>query len=187
MLLPAVFDDQTESIAFMARMKQRASKQFRWTSSRCLEDAMYLAYWSFVFYREEDALQVGAFLSDYQFNGNYRLWGWVERALALNSRLLRAQGKTEQAEEYRQRIHKVEYGEGCLSGQILSIYERNIAQVSAQGSASRVREWRAIYATELCLVIELGGSPELPLEQMEAKWQDNLSHLRLSVGATPTN
>ncbi len=57
----------------MARMKDRAAKNFRWTAKRPLEDAMYLAYWSYVFGRDDDALQVCEFLSQFQFSGDYKV------------------------------------------------------------------------------------------------------------------
>ena len=77
----------------MARMKDRAVKNFRWTAKRPLEDAMCLAYWSHVFGRDNDAPQVCEFLSQFQSAGDYILWTWIEASLAPKARLLRISGR----------------------------------------------------------------------------------------------
>src|SRR5205085_4896967 len=56
--LPAAFDPQGETQPFLARIKKKASKNFRWTSTRCLQDGAILAFWSHVFEKDEEPLDV---------------------------------------------------------------------------------------------------------------------------------
>ena len=75
---PPAFDGDRETAKFLARMKRRASKDFGWSCSRSLEDAMYLAYWLNVFGEDHQALDVCEFLGEAQFTGDTRLWTWIE-------------------------------------------------------------------------------------------------------------
>ena len=183
MLLPAVFNSQGEPVKFMARMKDRAAKNFRWTAKRPLEDAMYLAYWSYVFGRNDDALQVCEFLSQFQFSGDYNLWTWIEASLALEARLLRTFGRQQKAAECVARIRATGFVEARLDGVLLSGKERNIGYAVSDGDKIRERNWRAIMMTELCVVIELGGSQELPVQRLEVMFQENVLRLQELVGA----
>ncbi|MBB6049857.1 DUF6707 family protein [Armatimonas rosea] len=182
--LPNSFDAVGDTSPFMARMKHRASKDFRWSTSRALEDAMYLAYWSYVFQRDQDALETCTFLTQYAFADNHKLWGWVERTLALQARLLHSVGETELARACIERIRVAGFVEARLEGRLTSGYQRNIAHTQSDGRKTSERDWRAIYATELCVLIELGGSSVLPVAQLEELWQENLSWLRACVGVT---
>jgi hypothetical protein len=102
--LPSALLSQEESEPFLARLKARAAKRFRWSSSASLRNVTELAYWCHIFRRDGEALEVCAFLAQYQFAGNYALWTPVEFALALQARLLRKQRKKATAAGCARRI-----------------------------------------------------------------------------------
>lgn len=181
MSLPEVYDPQGEPIKFMASVKERAAKNFRWTVSRSLENSMYLAYYSFVFGRHGDALEVCEFLSQFQFAGDFQLWGWIEKTVVLQSRLLRSLDRLQEATECVTRIRAAGFVGTRLSGSLLDT--RNLEIAILDGNKTAERDWRAIRLTELCTVIELGGSEELPIPTLEIMFQENLLRLQELVGA----
>jgi len=183
MLLPPVFNSQGEPVKFMARIKDRAAKDFRWTAKRPLEDAMYLAYWSFVFGRSDDALQVCEFLAQFEFSGDYNLWTWIEASLALEARLLRALRRKQEAAECIARVRTAGLVEERLDGVLLTRYQRNVSDTFSDGNRTRERDWRAIMLTELCVIVELGGSQQSPVQPLEVMFQENVSRLQELVGA----
>lgn len=185
MLLPSVFDSQGEPVKFIARMKDRAGKNFRWTAKRPLKDATYLAYWSFVFGRSDDALQVCEFLSPFEFSGDYNLWTWIERSLALHSRLLCASGKQQEAAVCVARIRNPGFVESRLEGSLLD--RRNLDAVIFDGAKTLERGYRMVLLGELCLLVELGGSESLPVQKLKGMFQENLSRLQELVKAPRYN
>ena len=62
--LPVAFDATIESVKFLARAKQRAAKSFSFTKSSALQYAADLAFWLYLFGREDEALEVCEFLGD---------------------------------------------------------------------------------------------------------------------------
>lgn len=181
MSLPAVFSSQDEPIKFMARVKDRAARNFKWTVSHSLEHGMYLTYYSYVFGRRSDALKACEFMSQFQFAGDFQLWGWVEHTLALEARLLRLSGRPQEAAECVSRIWKAGFVETRLSGSLLGT--RNLDIAISDGRKIAERDWRAVRLVELCTVIELGGSEELPVQTLEVLFQENLLRLQELVGA----
>ena len=165
----------------MVRIKDRAAKDFKWAVSRSLENSMYLAYYSYVFGRRNDALEVCKFLSQFQFTDDFQLWGWVERTLALQSRILRLFGRTQEAAECVSRIWEAGFVETRLSGSLLGT--RNLDIAISDGRKTSERDHRAVRLTELCAVIELGGSEELPVDTLEVWFQENLTRLQELIGA----
>lgn len=184
MTLPSVFDSHGEPVKFMARMKDRAAKNFRWTSKHPLEKAMHLAYWSYVFGRNDDALQVCDFLSQFQFSGNYNLWTWIECSLALEARLLRTADRHQEAAQCVARIRAADFVETRLDGSLLMNKDRNINDAVSDGNRIGERDWRVLMMVELCVVIELGGSQQLPIERLEHRFQENLVQLQRLVNVS---
>ena len=182
MSLPIVYSSQSEPIKFMARVKERAAKNFKWTVSRSLQNSMYLAYYSYVFDRCDDALEVCEFLSQFQFAGDFQLWGWVEHTLALQSRLLRLLGKPQEAADCVSRIRKAGFVETRLSGSLLGT--RNLDVAISDGRKTAERDQRVVRLIELCTVIEVGGSQELPVTTLEFLFQENLTRLQELVSST---
>lgn len=179
---PKAFDPQHEPVKFLARMKSRAANNFKWTVSRSLEDAMYLAYWCHMFGRDDEALEVCEFLSTFEFAGNHSLWTWIEGSLALYARLLRGRNDQGAVGVCIQRIRAAGFVESRLSGLLLDSHQRNIGFAVSDGDKPRERDWRAVFAKELCTVIELGGSKLLPAQKAELLYQENLARLQELVG-----
>ena len=175
MFLPTVFSSQDEPIKFMARVKDRAAKNFKWTVSRSLEHGMYLAYYSYVFGRRSDASEVCEFMSQFQFAGDFQLWGWVEHTLALEARLLRFSGRPQEAAECVGRIRDASFVETRLNGSLLGT--RNLNAAISDGRKIAERNRRVLRLIELGTVIELGGSKELPVQILEILFQENLTRL----------
>jgi hypothetical protein len=176
--LPSVFGPDGERDKFIARMKKRASKNFKWSAARSLEDAMYLAYWFYLAGREEEALEVCAFLGQYQFEGNFNLWGWVEKALALQSRILRARGRADEIKESLGRIRSAGFVDDRLKGILLDGHAENVRLAAKDKDLRREAAWRAVMALEQCLIIEMGGSKTLPIGELEVGFQANLIRLK---------
>lgn len=190
-VLPSVFDTERESSKFLARMKRRASKGFRWTRLRCLENAEALAYWLYVFGEDGQALEVCRFLGQSQLSGDTRLWSKIEGSLALQSRLLRQKGKASEAAECAARIRTVietTYSPGVpdkrMAGAFLHNYERDAAYAASNpgmvGLPNKAWEtsFRLMALIETCTLIELGGSAALPVPVLEDRLLENATRLR---------
>jgi hypothetical protein len=183
---PSAFDPKKETIPFLARMKKRAGKDFRWTRSRSLEAATLLAYWLHVFGKDDEALEVCAFVGQYEFAGNHDFWTWVESSLALQSRILRSRSQKEKSAQCIERIRAANFVQERLKGQL--IYGENGYKVGAEdaqkeGDTKLEQEWRIAMVQELTVLIELGGSKRLSPEKLEKEYKDNLARLRELVGA----
>jgi hypothetical protein len=183
--LPPAFSASDEPIAFLARMKARASRNFRWTRGQALRDASLLACWCHVFRRDDEAMQVCAFLATFRFGGNYDLWTWIEGALALHSRLLRARGRHAEAGECVERILTAGFVGRRLHGVGLEGYVEGIRGAQERREKTTERDYRMLAARELCILVELGGSESLPVDVLERAFEKNLARLRELVGAMP--
>jgi hypothetical protein len=185
---PSAFDAEGEPSKFLARMKRRVAKDFRWTRLVCLQSVMLLAYWLHVFGRNDEALEVCRFLAQAEFTGNCCLWDSIEAALALQSRLLRHQGSQEEADECVDRIRSTSFLETRLDGVILQTLERNVQAAiddATRTSQPRERDWRLLSLTETCILIELGGSSALPASALEERYFANVRRLREMVNLPP--
>ena len=185
--LPAVFWPEEEPVKFLATLKRRVSKNFRWTSLRSLHDAVVLAYCLYVAGREDQALEVCRFLSPAPLPDkvNSCLWGWVQNSLALQSRLAHRRGLKAEAAECRERIWTVSLFEYRLTGKVLSDYERDIQDALDFAERCSVpigifmeRSARLNALIELCVMIELGVSPDLTVPSPEEKLEENKARLQ---------
>jgi hypothetical protein len=176
--LPNVFDPEQEDDDFLARAKQRASKNFTWKKSASLDQGMRLAYWLYAFKREEEALEACRFLGRYQFAGNYSLWTWVECALALQSRIARLRGMGDEPAECVRRIRAAGFVEGRLEAPPAAEARRYIEAAEARKDKTAERDWSQNALLELCLRIELGGSASWPVAALEEHFQEFLTRLR---------
>ncbi|MBF0397553.1 MAG: hypothetical protein HQK78_12315 [Desulfobacterales bacterium] len=179
--LPAICDADGEKDKFISRMKKRATKNFKWTVSRSLEDMMYLAFWFYVLGREDEALEVCTFLSQYEFEGNFNIWRWVEYALALQARIFRNRDKKDEREKTLKRI-RTYFEEDRLNGIILNLNKENVQDQIEAHDKKREADWRAVMMLEQCIIIEMGGSKQLPVKNIETEFQDNISKLKELVG-----
>jgi hypothetical protein len=186
MVLPAALTSGPESHPLLARLKKRATKQFRWTSAHALRDVVEFAYWCQVFGRDQEALDICAFLGQYHFAGNYRLWTQIEFALALQARLLRQQRQKPKAAACIRRIQDAGFVESRLNGEAL---DPNSALKIAlrEGDLVRERSARLSRLKELCFIRELGGSATLPVSEVERDYQQNLARLRILAGEGRTS
>jgi hypothetical protein len=180
--LPPALLSGDGSHPFLARIKAKATKRFRWTSAAALRHATSAAYWCHVFRRDDEALEICTFLARYDFAGNYALWTPVESALALRARLLRSGRNAAEAGGCVQRIRDAGFVCDRLEGALL---DRNSALKVALERHSRAaeRDARLLRLRELCFIIELGGSRTLPVQEAEADYQRNLARLRELAGA----
>ncbi len=178
--LPAAFDPSAEQNKILAKAKASLFKKFSWTKSQSLFDALRLAQLLVLFDKEDEALQVCRALGRLEFKGNFRQWSPVEKALALQSRLLRKQGNTDEAEACIKRIRDAGFLETRLEGELL---DRNgdIPDAMSSGDKKSERLARLIYGSELTFIIELGGSSARPIEGLEKDLESNQSALKALV------
>lgn len=180
--LPAVFEPSTETNKVLATAKAQLSKKFKWNNSQSLFDALRLAQLLVLFDKQDEALEVCRTLGRLEFTGNFNLWSPVEKALALQSRLLRKQGNTQEAEACLKRIRDAGFVETRLEGALL---DRNgdIPDAIKDGDKKSERQARLIYGSELVFIIELGGSEARPIAGLENDLEANELALKTLVGA----
>jgi hypothetical protein len=179
--LPPAFDADQEAHPFLVRVKKKAAKDFRWSKAGCLENALRLAWWLFIFGKEEEALEVCRFLGQSEFKGNFNLWTWVELGLALQARLTRQRGLADEAERCRERIAAAGFAKGRLEGNLLDGAGGRrdcVRQAAASGDETRERDWSAMALMELCFVIEMVGSNACPVAHLEQEFEQICARLR---------
>jgi hypothetical protein len=184
--LPRAFDPDQERDKFLIRFKKRAVKNFKLTKASSLENATHLAYWLFVFARDDEAMEVCRFVGRYQFQGNFNLWSWVETALALESRLARQAGEDQESAGCVQRMRAAGVVQRRLEGNLLDGPGGHldcIRGATAAGDKSSILGWSLRALMELCFLIELGGSASWPVDRLEKEFQEVLSSLRVLVDA----
>ena len=182
--VPVAFDPERESLPFLARVKKKAATKFRMSSAACRQNAAALAYWLLLFHREQEAEEVCRFLGTAEFTGNFSSWGPVEEALTLQARLARAAGRPEEAAECVKQITAAGYSSNRLEGGLLTGRggrRERIQEAVAQKDKTAEREWRLRALTELCFMIELGGSKQYPVEALEEEFRQNLDALRALI------
>ena len=180
--LPRAFDAGQEMNPLLAKAKARLSKNFRWTRSQSLYDAMHLAVLLLVFGRDDETLEICRALGQYQFTGSFNLWSAVEFALTLQARLLRLRGETEEAAECLRRVREAGLAPERLNGILL---DRNSSIELSLKSGDKKWEQgaRLTQALELALISELGGSKKCPPAKMEQAFQENFQRLQELTGA----
>jgi len=179
--LPAAFDATTEPVKSLAKAKAKVAKGFAWTKTACLFEAVHLAHLLHLFGRDDESLEICAALGEYQFSGGYQLWSAVEKALALQARLLTARGETAAAEECVRRMREAGFVEDRLEGSML---DRNGAIPEAMKDGDRRWETSARLglAGELAFIQALGGSAALPPDRLDDLWRENRERLRELTG-----
>ena len=188
--MPKAFDHEAEGDKFLARVKKKAANKFSFTRQAPLQSATELAYWLHVYYRDAEAEEVCRFLGQAEFTGNFNLWSPVEGALTLLSRLLRREGREDEAQECLERIKAAGYQSSRLEGFLLERqngYRSGIEEAVKTGDKTAERAYRIFALKELCFVMELGGSDKLSVAAAEQEFQANLAALRaLQKVATPS-
>jgi hypothetical protein len=181
--LPDAFDPNGETDTFLERLKKNASTKFSW-KQKSLEAAKQLAYWLYVFGKEDDTLEVCRFLGTYQFAGNFSLWSWVERTLALQARIARQRDQHDELAECVRRITAAGFVSSRLHGSLLEGHLEGIQRAVAAGDKTSQRNWSLVALGELCMLIELGGSDTWPTARLEQEFATILAQVRalLKVG-----
>jgi hypothetical protein len=180
--VPAAFDPEREPVPFLARAKKKTATKFQMSSAACRHNAATLAYWLFVFHRDQEADEVCRFLGTTEFTGNFSQWSAIEEALTLQARLARAGGRPAKAAECVKRITETGYASSRLTGGLLTGKggrRECIQEAIARKDETGEREWRLRALIELCFMIELGGSKRYPVEALEEEFRQNLDALRV--------
>lgn len=180
--LPGAFDPAGETVSALAQAKAKLSKNFKWSRAQCLYDAGALAVLLHVFRRDDAALEICRALGQIQFDGKYTLWSAVETALTLQARLLRQRGGSAEAAECVRRVREAGLAPGRLKG-ILIDRNETVNEAVKSGQKKIELAGRLTRAKELAFIIELGGSAECPVDQLERDWETNLARLRELTGA----
>lgn len=181
--LPDAFDADAESNKFLQRAKKRAAKNFKWTKTSSVRDASEFAYWLHLFERDDEATEVTQFFEQFEFTGDYTIWSYVEDALALLARYERLGGKKARHKTLVKRIRDTGFVDARLvEGNLLEIYEDGVLRV--RGDKTSERNNRVILISELCTLRELGGSPRLPIDELEQRYMESYERLRELIGAS---
>ncbi len=182
--LPAPFDPAMEADRFLAAAKKRAAAKFSWRKQASLDHAMRLAYWLYVYGREDEALEVCRFLGTFEFAGNFNLWSSIEFVLALQSRLARQAGRGGEAAGCVGRIRAAGFVTPRLQGSLLDDMLTQASRAAAERDRTGERDWSLNALLELCVLIELGGSTARPAAALEREFQRLVSRLRELLGVT---
>lgn len=181
--LPPPFDPDGETVKFLARAKKKASKNFKPTRSKALVSASDLAFWLHIFGRDEEAFQVCEFLYKLDIAEEMNLWSPVEPSVALRARLLREGGDSDGCAQCVERIRNMDFVVERLEGVLLEGCLKNVKYAVEDRDKTRERNWRLGTALEQCVLIELGGSDTLPVDQLESEFKANFQRLQELVGA----
>lgn len=188
-VLPKVFEETAEDSKFLIRVKRRAAKEFKWTRRICLENVLFLAHWLCIFERTEEALEVCRFLAQSQFNGKLDHWWYIQGALVLQSRILKAQELQQEADDCLNRVRSVGDDTYRFDGMVLRRYEQdvnNALDLSSRGLAhlGRLSEicGRMMIVIETSFLLEMNSSPALSMTVLEEELAANLRHLRTLAG-----
>lgn len=175
---PEVFKLHKEDSKFISRIKKKTIKNFSWNSSASLQNTSNFAYWLYIFGKEANSLTVCEFLSEFQFTGDFNLWTWIEHSLALQSRLYRKSGKMNESSNCINKILSAGFIENRLDGLFVYDREKRLQESIVEKDNWAVRELTFLLLIELCLLVELGGSPKLSVNILEDKLSKNLKSLR---------
>jgi hypothetical protein len=154
------------------------AKSFKPTVASSLEKVNDLAFWLFVYEKNELSLRACRLLSVVPFNDNYNLWTWIETALALESKLLRLANDQAEAEQCLSKIrapfmigdemHQAIKSRALtrrLSGELLQ--DDAITQAQDEGELDVANEYRFAHLKELVYIQALGGSDQLSVADIE--------------------
>ncbi len=177
MALPKAFNPRGERVRIISSVKKRASNNFKLTKQESLRAGLHLALWLYVAEREDEALEVCKTVGRSKFTGNFNLWSWVERALVLQSRILRNRGSLFEAHIQLKRVKDAGFVPTRLEGSLFSHDE--IQNALAGGNAKAERDWRLGHLSEVVFVRELGGSPSCPPEALERDIAETVARLRI--------
>ena len=178
MNFPNSFIETKNDASFLIRAKKKAIKNFSWKSSVSLQNVSSLAYWLYVFDRENEALEICDFLSKFQFAGDFNLWTWIEHSLALQSRLYRNKGKLNESQNCINRILSAGFVKTRLDGLFVEDRENNIKYSTEENDVRAIRELTFLLMIELCILIELGGLLKLQVNVLEKKFSATVHKLR---------
>lgn len=173
--LPPEMDPESEPVKYLAQIKRRASKNFKWTRKHSLEEGVDLAFFLLVWGRIEEALSVATFLAQKPFTG-HEIWYLTETANILAARIHRERGDAATAARFLKRIHEVGYVETRLDE---TTFER--ARDSIEGNRGYMKgqiAWRRILCQELMFAIEMLRESGRPNAQYERELEQLLSQLR---------
>lgn len=147
------------------RVKQRATKNFKWTHVKSLENMSLLAYWLYISDETKDALAVCQFLTQAQYDGNQHHWFWIQSTLILQSHILKKEMSVQKSDECLNRVRSVGDNTYRLGGLMLNRYERNVNDaLNDATNFSKLNEmnWRMMVVLELLFLIEMNVLSEMP-------------------------
>jgi hypothetical protein len=180
LITPKAFDPGREKDKFLAGLKKKIPKNFDFNSMECLENAMILAYWLYVFKKDGEAMEICGFLEQMKFSGKYDLWSFLENTLALHSRILQEKGSPEESKKCINRINAAGFVKERLDG--TQRYNQDIQNAARDGNKTEEKKFRLLDLTELCFMKELGGSKFFPAEKLEQLIQNSITNLRKLSG-----
>jgi hypothetical protein len=177
--IPKAFDASGEQVKIIAQAKVKL-KKFRWGHSESLQSAVRLGVLLHAVNRDDEVLEIWQSIGQIHFDGTFNLWSAVEKALALQSWLMRRRGEIDQANMCVARIREAGFVEERLNGSLL---DRNdtIKESVKDGDTKSELQGRLILAGELAFIGELGGSKVFPIERVERDWAENMDRLRLLI------
>jgi len=180
--LPSVFNPAGEKLKFLAKLKTKASKDFKWTKVSSVDEVRKLAYWLYVLDRQDEALEVCHFTEPYQFTGNHNIWYNVECTLVLQARISRLRGNHDEWRRCIDKIRAVGFVDRRLQGDMIRSAENRMAAEIAAGN-NRSLEIRGMeILREACFIIELGPTGDMTVADLELKVADYTAKLRKIAG-----
>ncbi len=120
-----------------------------------------LAAWLYVFGNTEDVLAVCEAVSDITFNGNYTIWDCYASVRCFAARVLREQGREEEAKEIVDFLNQYTHPELYvnLKKWFTETLDRNIQSNEEAGRRANANSWRIMKLLQAIQYRELGSSP----------------------------
>lgn len=182
--LPPEMDPESESVKYLAQIKKRASKNFKWSRKASLEEGSDLAFFLFVWGRTDEALAVAEFLAQKPFTG-HDTWYLTEMVNVLAAHIHRKRGEAAKAAPFLKRIHEVGYIDTRLDDNSF-----DQARGSIEGNSGYLKSqiaWRSILCTRLMFSIEMLHDQGRSNPDFERELEQTLDQLRhdLKVDQTP--
>ncbi|MBP8082687.1 MAG: hypothetical protein KAZ87_05735 [Spirochaetes bacterium] len=174
-VFPEVFNYEDETCKAVLA-KKKSIKNFKFSNQSSLSKVNELAYLLMIFNRKDEAYKVCDFMSKAEFDGNFNLWSWVERTLALKARILREMGRTEEAIAEIKRIAEAGFVKTRIRGELLN--NDKIKNAIEDNDKTAERDWRLIQLEELCFIIEVGKYSGINVEKYEYAFDQNMIELR---------
>lgn len=163
----------------------KLEKKFSVNSFDSLGNLQELAYWLFVFSKDDLSEQVCDIIETEHFKGNIELWSPIEYIKSLKCKFLLKKGKVEETKTIADEIAIVnKNSKGFirrLNGSLLPTEEINCAL--KENNVKRVINYTFSQIPDLVLIEIMGGSEKIPKEKAQEMINNSIDYILKNIDA----